>query len=212
MSDSDSANPSRPDNDLAGQLAALSMRLADLEKLLAKSPDAQERSDSDGVSDREMLEELNFLTNRVSELVRYVAFGLAALFFVLVSSSSDFAKTMMQNHGTFILGLSGVGCFAILADYSQYLFGRIYVKGVFDRASHGGSRFYNKRHPLYLIRQGSSWTKQFLAGSGAIALIGLLIYVYYSGELLTAQNCLDQKKPLPTALTVRTMSRFPKGC
>src|SRR5450631_4490617 len=102
MSEPESENLRRIVDDVAQQLGALSARVAKLE---TKQPDAEDGVSDKELSDKEMKEELNFLTNRVSELVRYVAFGLAALCFVLLSSSSDFAKAMMQNHGSFILFL-----------------------------------------------------------------------------------------------------------
>src|SRR4051812_40713049 len=127
MTEPNSPNLSRADDEVAGQLAALSARLVELEKKNA-DPTAEQ-----GLSDETMVKELDFLTSRVSELARYIAFGLSALFFLLLSSSSDFAKAMMQNHGTFILFISFVGCLTLLADYAQYQFGRVYVKRVLDQ-------------------------------------------------------------------------------
>jgi hypothetical protein len=199
-------NASGIDSEMAGQLAALSARLTEIEKKNF------EPSTAEGVSDKSMLDELDFLTNRISELARYVAFGLTALFFVLLSSSSDFAKEIMESHGPLILLISFFGCLALLADYAQYQFGKIYVKRVLDQARRGGPRQYDEEHPLYRSRKWSSWFKQMLAGVGAIILAGLLVYVYFSGELATAQNCFEQKKPLPTAFAIRTTGSHKRKC
>src|ERR1700754_4678041 len=139
MTEPNSPNLSRSDDEVAGQLANLSARLAELEKK------SIEPAAEDSVTDEAMVEELKFLTNRISELARYIAFGLSALFFLLLSSTSDFAKVVMQNHGRLIISISFVGCLALLADYAQYLFGKIYVGRVLDQARAGGSRIYDRR-------------------------------------------------------------------
>jgi hypothetical protein len=199
--------PVQPDADMfARQLADVSSRLAQIEaKVSAPAP-------ANGLTNKEIRDELDFVTSRMSELTRYVAFGLAALFFVLLSSSSEFAKVIMQKHGGFILGVSAAGCIAIVADYLQYLYGQLDSHRVLDEVSPDGLHRYNENHPLFRRRVFFYRAKQFFAALGVVSLAGLLIYVYAFKELVAARDCPGPKPALSTSASTRETPPSQNGC
>lgn len=59
-------------------------------------------------------------TTKMSDLIRYVSFGLLAVYYSILTSDSDFAKLIISNSSTLLqlIAIAGVG--AILCDYIQY--------------------------------------------------------------------------------------------
>lgn len=75
-------------------------------------------------------EERDYTSAKLSELARYIGFGLAGLTLVLYTSSSPFAVKLLTAFRGEILFVSAVGCVVILFDFLQYLVGyKISVDG-----------------------------------------------------------------------------------
>lgn len=68
-------------------------------------------------------EDLDFMSKQVSDLSRYIAFGLAAFTLAILTSSSKFATMAFEKAGSVILVCSFLGCLSIVFDYLQYLAG-----------------------------------------------------------------------------------------
>ncbi|MBA6408719.1 hypothetical protein H4J63_05035 [Pseudoalteromonas sp. 5Ae-yellow] len=119
------------------------------------------------------LKEKKIRTSKISDLVRYVSFGLVALTYSIFTSKADFAVLLLQNSKNLFLWASLLGALAILFDYFQYLSGYIAVNK--SLAMTGDNIDYNKKwiskrliKPLFIF-------KQILAFSG-IVLICIAMY------------------------------------
>ena len=86
-----------------------------------------------------VLEEKRHVSSRVSDLCRYIGFGLVAVVFVLLSSGSDYAKGVVSQHQNMLLFIGGTGCLTVIFDYLQFFAGYITV----NRALKNTERNYN---------------------------------------------------------------------
>ena len=113
------------------------------------------------------------VSNRISETVRLIGYGLVAAFYAMqVDSNSTFQLTIDKYQFLFMaVGLFGV--LAIVADYSQYLFS--YIATVHALKRREANFKFNARSFSYQMMLRMFWVKQLLAGGGAICLVTLIV-------------------------------------
>ena len=122
-----------------------------------------------------VLEQKQFVTGRISETVRYVGFGLLAVFYAVVSSDSGFSRGIVTSMHPLLTATAIFGVIAVFFDYLQYLAGSIAV----DRAIAGGTdtRYqYNRTWPSFIWRRRCYWIKQVAVIIGCMLLIVILLF------------------------------------
>lgn len=75
-------------------------------------------------------------TTKISDLTRYISFGLVALTYSIFTSKSEFAVLLLENFKSLFLYASLSGFIAIFFDYLQYLFGYISVNKALKESDH----------------------------------------------------------------------------
>ena len=122
---------------------------------------------------RAALSEKQFVTGRISESVRYVGFGLLAIFYAIVSSDSAFAIRIAHEYSWEMRGIAISGAAAILLDYLQYFCGGIVIEAALNRTG-DGANLADRQSVWYKLRTLFYWVKQVPAFVGCILLIEVL--------------------------------------
>ncbi|UVC13780.1 hypothetical protein [Mesorhizobium onobrychidis] len=123
-----------------------------------------------------MLERKDFLdakqsiTATISEICRYIAFGLLVAFYTIRTDSSPFAKEL-QSYGLLVFLVGFCGAAAILSDYLQYVFGKVTV----DRALLEQMYEYDDTSLPYQGRKQAFDAKQLFVGVGALSLAIMVV-------------------------------------
>jgi hypothetical protein len=139
-------------------------------------------------------EDYDFASARISDLARFIGFGLTALVLVLASSESEFAREMMARFKLAILGLSAVGCMIILLDYLQYVVGYEASQQVLTAIRHKKRPFNKAYLTKHRLRQALFRAKQGASVLGALGLIVLLVYTMVTGKAgVQSTNCLPNR-------------------
>jgi hypothetical protein len=118
---------------------------------------------------KEVLEEKQRVTARISETTRYAGFGLLAIFYAAISSAEPFPRHLATAYATPLRVMALCGVLAVLFDYLQYVCGRVAVQKALDREDKPFA--YNKNWLSYRGRALCFWAKQ------AATLVGCLILV-----------------------------------
>lgn len=121
-----------------------------------------------------VLEQKQFVTGRISETVRYIGFGLLAIFYVIVSSDSVFARGVVGGMNAELRAMAVCGVLALVLDYLQYIFGGIAVERALAGQGESANR-YNKNWLVYRARGWCYWAKQVLTLGGCAFLIWILV-------------------------------------
>lgn len=121
-----------------------------------------------------VLEQKQFVTGRISETVRYIGFGLLAIFYVLVSSGTPFAERIVGSAPWLVIAMAMFGVLGIMADYLQYVFGSLAVDRALNQAE-PHRNMYNKTWFVYRAREACFWAKQLFIGVGSILLVVILL-------------------------------------
>ncbi len=121
-----------------------------------------------------VLEQKQFVTGRISETVRYVGFGLLAVFYAMISSDAPFAHMIVATMSRRLIGMAIFGVLAVFFDYLQYLAGSFAVeRALGEGAAHGYS--YNRRWLSYRLRRLCFWIKQIAVIAGCVLLLLILL-------------------------------------
>ncbi len=111
-----------------------------------------------------IIEELDFLSDRISSQVRTIAMAMIALVWVLMVGGKDnpiklegYARTQV-----FISGLIALGAMAL--DFLQYFFGYLVTRDVLKcmENSHNEEGEFNAKDWRYRLREIAFWSKQTL--------------------------------------------------
>ncbi len=118
----------------------------------------------------------------MSDLARYIGYGLAAITTTVFNSDSVFSRVLVTNFKVEILLASILGCAAIVFDYLQYLFGYMNAK-IADKnlkpmehssaAEVSAFKIYNSKSLLYRARFWCFCLKHASVAIGA----GMFIYI-----------------------------------
>jgi len=122
---------------------------------------------------RAALDEKHFVTNRISESVRYVGFGLLAIFYAVVSSDSRFAGRITHDMPLELRAIAMSGAAAVLLDYLQYLCAGIVIEAAIRRTGEGAN-LADRESLAYAGRTIFYWVKQVPAVIGCVLLIVVL--------------------------------------
>lgn len=121
---------------------------------------------------KKVLEEKRHVSSRVSDLCRYIGFGVVAVTWTLITSTSDFATSITTNYRTWLMLSAIGGILTILFDYLQFLAGYLSVNEALNRTDNT----YDDKSLAYKSRKVLFWLKQVTA----IACIVILIVVVIS--------------------------------
>ncbi|MGX9143675.1 hypothetical protein [Mesorhizobium sp. 128a] len=116
------------------------------------------------------LEEKKSLSTTISELCRYIAFGLLVAFYTVSVDSSEFSKTL-KTCGVLVFLIGFCGAMAILCDYLQYVCGLITI----NRALATKVYEYDDTSWAYRGRQGAFEAKRVFVGVGALSLVAVVL-------------------------------------
>ena len=120
-------------------------------------------------SKKVVLADLNFSSNRMSELTRYIGFGSLALVFTVLTSNSTFAQSIMSESKLQLLAIGALGAITIFIDYLHYFSSYMQSRLVLNNTE---SFSYDDIPFLKGIRTGLFWLKQ------AIAIISVMLVFY----------------------------------
>lgn len=109
------------------------------------------------------------MSNRVSDLCRYIGFGVVAVTWTLVTSTSDFATGVTAEYRTWLMLSASGGILTVLFDYLQYLAGYWSANEALSREDN----LFDDASLAYKSRRILFWAKQ----ASAIACIVILIVV-----------------------------------
>ena len=123
-------------------------------------------------------EDKDFTSARISESVRYIGFGLAAISVAFLTSDASFPKKMISHYEGVVLLVSAFGCLAIVLDYLHYLCG--YLSSEEAGRNKEGDFGYLTRSRFYRARRWFFATKQIVAVCGALIFIIVLLSAIWS--------------------------------
>ncbi len=118
-------------------------------------------------------EDKDFTSARISESVRYIGFGLAAVTMVFLTSDANFPKKVLAHYQSFVLLCSAFGCVTIVLDYLHYLVG--YLSSEEADRNRDGDFGYLTQSNFYRARRVFFVGKQFTAMFGALVFKVVLI-------------------------------------
>lgn len=125
---------------------------------------------------RAILEQKQFVTGRISETVRYIGFGLLALFYAMISADTAIPAKIVSKMPEMLQFMAVFGVLAISLDYLQYFFGDRAVEFALSGSGEAANR-YNTKWFVYRARTWCYWLKQVSAMSGCVFLIVILLRV-----------------------------------
>jgi hypothetical protein len=120
---------------------------------------------------QDVSEEAQWLSDRLSVQVRWVAVGILAFVWGLIISPPR--ELAISQRLVLWAGLLAIA--ALLVDLLQYVVGYIYTVRILRRMERGTDASYNRRHPLYRLRHYCFVAKQIIAlGAGVMLAIAVL--------------------------------------
>lgn len=117
---------------------------------------------------KNVLEEKFKVSSRISDLSRYIGFGLVAVVYTILTSDSQAIANLYGNRTTLLLAAACLGAVAIVLDYVQFLAGYFSVQEALKNEGEGYR--YDDQSIAYKARNFAFWAKQ------VAALLGSLIF------------------------------------
>ena len=130
---------------------------------------------------KEIIEELRFISDRLSTQVRMVALGLLAITWTILVGESAFLRKLSEGLGKSLLLISVLSVFVLLVDFLQYVISYIYVNKTLKAAEAKGltKTDFDPDSWLFKSRSILFWTKQFvLIATLVFFLVVLGCYIY----------------------------------
>jgi hypothetical protein len=122
-------------------------------------------------AERELLDDSQIITSRISDTCRFVAFGLLAACYTIRSADNAFAKGIREGDVMNVVWAIGIAAaLALVADYLQYFFAHISNKA----AQRSKKQEYDHEACSARAREFFFISKQVLTFAGAVALIVLV--------------------------------------
>lgn len=126
--------------------------------------------DVDKVAKRKVvLEEKRHVSSKISDLSRYIGFGLVAVVYTILTSDSESVIRIYENYTFLLLLVAELGAATILFDYLQFVGGYFAVEAALNNED--DSYRYNPKSFWYQLRNIAFWIKHVTALLGAILLI-----------------------------------------
>jgi hypothetical protein len=123
---------------------------------------------------KDVLDQQQHVTENVTELCRYISFGIVATCYALFTSDAVFVKTLLENNQYWIIASALSASFAIASDYFQFLAGYISVRKALKNKK--GNYSYDSSSITYNARFVFFVTKQILVTLSVI----FFVYVLFS--------------------------------
>lgn len=115
-------------------------------------------------------------SEEISKQVRFIAFGIIAMVYTTLSSSSVFSVSMADRYETLFLLVLIFSTLAIAFDYLQFLFGYISAKKVnLNEPNEEGSYSYNTKSLTHGCITAFYYIKQISLGVAVIFLIYIMV-------------------------------------
>src|SRR5574337_1059825 len=109
----------------------------------------------------------DFTSNRISDLSRYIAFGILGSIFILISAGNSITKGMLGSYRAWTVAIILAGLIAVFSDYLQYLFGYYCSK----RAAESADLSYDQTWVSYRLRQFFFVVMQLSAGVAGVLFV-----------------------------------------
>ncbi len=116
-----------------------------------------------------VLEEKRHVSSKISDLSRYIGFGLVAVVYTILTSDSKSVTKIYENYTFLLLLVAELGAATILIDYLQFVGGYFAVEAALKNED--DSYRYNPKSFWYQLRIITFWIKQVTAFLGALFLI-----------------------------------------
>jgi hypothetical protein len=125
---------------------------------------------------KEIHDELDFVSDRISTQVRTIALSVLALVWLFLAGGKGTPALPAAPGRPWLLGVAAVIMAVLVADYLQYLFGYLATNAIRVRAEASGNDAadFDYRDPRYRLRAWLFWCKQVLA---LVAVIGLAVAI-----------------------------------
>lgn len=130
----------------------------------------------------EIIEELRFISDRISTQVRTLALGLLAISWAILVGDSTFLHRLSEGLGRSLLLIAALSVLVLLLDFLQYVTAYIYVDKVRREAEAGdlAEIDYPTTSSMRSLRSLFFWAKQsVLVATVVLFLIILARYMYY---------------------------------
>lgn len=112
-----------------------------------------------------VLEEKRHVSSKISDLSRYIGFGLVAVAYAILTSSSADIASLYGERRFLVLLAAAFGTLAVILDYVQFLSGYLAVQAALKNKV--GEFEYDDSSFSYKLRSGAFWGKQFASLAGA---------------------------------------------
>lgn len=122
-----------------------------------------------------VLEQLDKMSSKVSDQIRYIGYGLAGACFSLLISNSIFALYTVKEHRVLLVICAIFGCMAVFSDIAQYMMGYLNALKARDNGNKSNDFSYPDTDCTYKLRNAFFYLKLLFSLLGAIILIFLLI-------------------------------------
>lgn len=168
------------------------------EEVVARTEDENAK-----VQRKSVLEAKQHLTGKVSELCRYIGFGLLALVYGLFTTSAPEVAALVSANRIVLYVIGACAGAVILFDYLQYLFA---IRAVdVALANEEGRYLYKRKQASYVLRGAFFSLKQIatLAASGALVVLALEMPRQISQEVKRRDDAVAGLKAELTALEAR---------
>lgn len=123
---------------------------------------------------KEVIENRNYNSTKISELSRIVGVGLAGLYLLFSTSTSEFAVAAMSKFKWFVVVLSAVGTLVIVLEYIHYVLALKVVDEAADRADDPSVDLFPYT-PIKALQYRIYQIKHRLALIGSIGFIALMV-------------------------------------
>lgn len=121
-----------------------------------------------------VLEEQRHVSTKISELCRYIGFGVVAVNYAVFTSNSQFSIELLATYKIYLLISASFAVLTILFDYLQFLLGYISVRDAIKNTKNGHK--YNKNSFFYKGRFRMFCGKQI----ANVLSVVVLLYVMFS--------------------------------
>ena len=131
---------------------------------------------------KEIVEELRFISDKLSTQARTVAIGLLAIIWAILVGESAFLRKLSEGLGKSLLVAAALCILVLIVDSLQYVISYIFVKRTLAAAEEKGleKTDYDPNSLLYKLRAGLFWIKQFLLIVTLLYFLALLSHSVHS--------------------------------
>jgi hypothetical protein len=125
---------------------------------------------------KELRDERRHVSGKVSDLCRFIGFGLLAVFYAVVVGETQFATTVTTKYWflLYVMGIAGV--LAIFFDYVQFACGERSVRDALKRPTQD----YDDKAWAHWGRGKAFSVKQYATGIGSLCLLAIIVAMLFT--------------------------------